>query len=38
MIEKVKTEIILDVNEGTVEDLNDLMEEIKAYTKEYEHD
>lgn len=38
MIEKVKTEIILDVNEGTVGDLNDLMEEIKAYTKEYEHD
>lgn len=38
MIENIKTEVIVDLNKGDENDLEDLIEEIKAYTKEYEHD
>ena len=38
MIEKIKTEVGLDFNSGDEEDLKDTIEEIKAYTKEYEND
>jgi len=38
MIEKIKTEVGLDFNSGNEEDLKDTIEEMKAYTKEYEND
>lgn len=38
MIEKIKTEVGLDFNSGDEEDLKDTIEEMKAYTKEYEND
>ena len=38
MIEKIKTEVGLDFNSGDDEDLKDTIEEMKAYTKEYEND
>lgn len=38
MIEKIKTEVILDFNLGDEEDLKDTIDEMKAYTKEYEND
>lgn len=38
MIEKIKTEVVLDFNLGNEEDLKDMIEEMKAYTKEYEND
>ena len=38
MIKKIKTEVVLDFNLGDEEDLKDTIEEIKAYTKEYEND
>ncbi len=38
MIKKIKTEVVLDFNSGDEEDLKDTIEEIKAYTKEYEND
>jgi len=38
MIKNIKTEVIVDLNKGDENDLEDLIEEIKAYTKEYEHD
>ncbi|VEI05603.1 hypothetical protein [Kurthia zopfii] len=38
MIKIIKTEVVLDFNSGDEEDLKDTIEEIKAYTKEYETD
>ncbi|MEG0261012.1 MAG: hypothetical protein RR651_14175 [Lysinibacillus sp.] len=38
MIKIIKTEVVLDFNSGDEEDLKDTIEEIKAYTKEYEND
>ena len=38
MIKNIKTEVIVDLNKGDENDLENLIEEIKAYTKEYEHD
>lgn len=38
MIEKIKTEIFLDFNLGNEEDFKNTIEEMKAYTKEYEND
>lgn len=38
MIEKIKTEVVLDFNLGNEEDLKDTIDEMRAYTKEYEND
>lgn len=38
MIEKIKTEVVLDFNLGNQEDLKDTIDEMRAYTKEYEND
>ncbi|MGR6899617.1 hypothetical protein [Rummeliibacillus sp. BSL5] len=38
MIEKYEVEVILDVYRGVKEDLENTIEEMKAYQKEYEND
>lgn len=38
MMEKYTNEVILDVRRGNEKDLNNTIEEIKAYEKTYEHD
>ena len=38
MIEKIQTEVVLDFNIAKEEDLKNTIDEIKAYTKEYEND
>lgn len=38
MMEKYTNEVILDVRRGNEKDLNNTIEEIKAYAKTYEHD
>ena len=38
MIEKYEVEVILDVYRGDQEDLENTVEEMKAYQKEYEND
>ncbi|PEL85034.1 hypothetical protein [Bacillus wiedmannii] len=38
MIEKYTTEIVIDVYRKSESDLESMVDEIKAYTKTYEHD
>ncbi|HFJ9371619.1 hypothetical protein CN445_09695 [Bacillus cereus] len=38
MIEKHKNKVVLDIYRGNEEDLKSTIEEIKAYSKTYEHD